>query len=684
MANESQSSDRVRILTHCSTTTSLDWREVALSDCKSFGTAGPVSEPLYFGTLSSVQMYCTKDGFWFFLDPSRRQGGFLSLDQASTVFQNASRAIPYELGGSPTTTTTPAPASAAVFPSNSIKSVVTGESAAPTKSSLIELLAEIIAQFEDRLEVMKSGKFVSDGWAGTSSFSLPSELLDPFDKACDTETVNPHPLIWVHTQDSEVPDDVNSYWSEHLQIFDPVTGKGAWYGLVLRRRDNSQAQFVDSHRAGADQLRRICEDAILKLRAWHRKFAKEAKPSRISANVMRITDLEEVNDGLYGRIYRGIQRPLDRPVAVKIIKPEWPNAAGALEHARALIRAGNHPAIVTVHSVEDVYIPQLDMELPAIIMEWIEGESFGARLAGPRFSIEEAALICEIVLAGIYHMHAQGVAHGDLHLGNVIVLPDGRPKIIDIDANKDFSLGHLSKLSREGAINSDIDYCRGLIFRTISHSVLPPSAIARLDAALGAATSLQDLKDVVANRFQGSTMVSRNATSSSVDPLSMLCNYGLERVDALVLKTVSEKILSGRFLHDPIMVPGVISALKAEGIEDGDVLDSIEHLNNKLFIKATGGRFSRYFQLLRDGFDAYLHCFYNEYDLHYSDVKSAIVKGGLTTDSEVSEHLGLPRPLVSHFFDILELRGLCEMSHTNMGAKVIHISVELRREVAGR
>lgn len=684
MANESVSSDRVNILTHHSTNMSLDWREVALSDCKPFGEAGPVTEPLYFGTLTSAEVYCTADGCWFFLDPTRRQGGFLSLDQAAAMFTNAGRAIPYELGGTPTTTTTttPAPSSSAVISRTHANSVLFGEDGVPASSKLVSILDEIIAQFEDRRQLLASGDFVSDGWAGTSSFSLPWELLDLFRRACDSAAVKPHPLNWVRTHDSEIPESVNSYWSEHLRLYDPVTEKGTWYGLILRRRDDPHVQFVESHRPGVDQLRRICEDAILKLRGWRRRLEQKETHSNKSSQEMRIVVANEVNDGLYGRVYRGTQLPLNRPVAVKIIRPEWPNSAGALDHARALIRAGNHPAIVTVYGVEDVFIPQLEMTLPAVIMEWIEGESIGDRLKGPQFSVEEASHVCTVILDGVGHLHSHGVAHGDLHLGNVIVLPSGSPKIIDIDANKDFSLGHLSTISREGAISSDIDYCRVLAYRVVSHSVLRPSVVTRIDLALAKATSLQELRDVVSDQFQGVAESDSSVRSSTPDPLAKLCAYGLERTDAIVLKAVSEEVLTGSHILQVIMVSQLISSLKAEGLNDEDVLDSIEHLSNRSFITATGGRFSRYVLISGDGFDAYLQCFYSEYDLHFSEVKAAIVKGELITDE--AGQLMLPRPLLSHFFNILESRGLCDLSRTNVGARITNISVELRRQVATR
>ncbi len=85
--------------------------------------------------------------------------------------------------------------------------------------------------------------------------------------------------------------------------------------------------------------------------------------------------LERVDSGLYGSVYRAIQQPFGRQVAVKIIKPDMPNVADALAHGKLLARA-NHPAIVTVYGIEHVCIPGSEATVPAIIMEWVEGEKF--------------------------------------------------------------------------------------------------------------------------------------------------------------------------------------------------------------------------------------------------------------------------------------------------------------------
>jgi len=215
----------------------------------------------------------------------------------------------------------------------------------------------------------------------------------------------------------------------------------------------------------------------------------------------RLEILEKIDSGLYGRVFKARQADLDRIVAVKVIKREYAHQADAVEHARALARVGAHPNIVTVHAVEEIGID--GAQVTAMIMEWLEGEQFGVRLAGPRFSEQELRRICVGLLDGMDRMHSSGVCHGDLHFGNVILSADCHPKIIDIDATKTVSLSRLSSISREGAIAADADYCRQLVARAFAHSVLGPSVVNELDSELQGANSLDEVRGVAERYLNG-------------------------------------------------------------------------------------------------------------------------------------------------------------------------------------
>jgi hypothetical protein len=138
----------------------------------------------------------------------------------------------------------------------------------------------------------------------------------------------------------------------------------------------------------------------------------EKRESKKANSPTRIRIVEPIGSGLDGRVYRAVQVDLDRPVAVKIIKRDAPNAADAIEHAKAIARVGNHPSIVTVYCVEEVFIEEHGTET-AIVMELLDGEHFGNRLNGPRFTAAEVRSICDGVLDGMEQMHKSGVRHGE-------------------------------------------------------------------------------------------------------------------------------------------------------------------------------------------------------------------------------------------------------------------------------
>ncbi|MDP1562914.1 MAG: ATP-binding protein [Pirellulaceae bacterium] len=277
---------------------------------------------------------------------------------------------------------------------------------------------------------------------------------------------------------------------------------------------------------------------------------------------------ERIDSGLYGSVYRAVQKPFGRQVAVKIIKTEG-NKADALAHAAPLARV-NHPAIVTVYTLKEIYIPELGNSVPAIVMEWVDGVTFGKRLMQSKFTIDEATLLCHDLLDGIEHLHSSGICHGDLHVGNIIILPTARAKIIDIDANKEYSLPKLSAGSQEGAKSSDIDYCRGAIFKAIRHSVIPLSVISNHETNLDGANSIDVLRRAVdsliseANQmgFPNQGSPSSGQAEEWLDRLA-IANAASDQVISLLDTQAYFDLMK---LPYPTQQSGVLDRLSSEGL----------------------------------------------------------------------------------------------------------------------
>lgn len=128
--------------------------------------------------------------------------------------------------------------------------------------------------------------------------------------------------------------------------------------------------------------------------------------------------------GGMGSVYRALHLPLERSVAIKILRPEFLADATARERFNREARAAaklKHPNIVAVY--DSGHLPNGSAYL---VMELIEGRSLreemrahAARLGQMR--PERAAAILSQVCAGIETAHRQGIIHRDLKPDNVMI-----------------------------------------------------------------------------------------------------------------------------------------------------------------------------------------------------------------------------------------------------------------------
>lgn len=67
-----------------------------------------------------------------------------------------------------------------------------------------------------------------------------------------------------------------------------------------------------------------------------------------------------------------------------------------------------------------------------LAMEHVDGESLRARLTRQgRLPLQEAVRLIDQVAAGLAYAHEQGVLHRDIKPGNILLMAEGTPKIVD-------------------------------------------------------------------------------------------------------------------------------------------------------------------------------------------------------------------------------------------------------------
>jgi alkyl hydroperoxide reductase subunit AhpC len=133
----------------------------------------------------------------------------------------------------------------------------------------------------------------------------------------------------------------------------------------------------------------------------------------------------EVGSGTFARVYRARDLQLDRPVALKVFKPDCPvTPSAALAEARAAA-ALNHPNLCTIYAVED------SAGAPIISMEYIPGESLSRIARAGRPAPDSLLSLARQMAAGMAAAHAEGIVHGDLKPENVLVTADGLVKVLD-------------------------------------------------------------------------------------------------------------------------------------------------------------------------------------------------------------------------------------------------------------
>ena len=141
--------------------------------------------------------------------------------------------------------------------------------------------------------------------------------------------------------------------------------------------------------------------------------------------------LEElVGVGGMANVYKGVDLKNQRVVAVKVLREEFlenPELVYRFKNESKAISILDHPGIVKVFDVS------VTDKLQYIVMEYIDGITLKEYMTrrGEPLTWKEVVHFTEQILDALDHAHRKGVVHRDIKPQNIMLLADGKVKIMD-------------------------------------------------------------------------------------------------------------------------------------------------------------------------------------------------------------------------------------------------------------
>jgi len=150
--------------------------------------------------------------------------------------------------------------------------------------------------------------------------------------------------------------------------------------------------------------------------------------------------LEELASTRFSIVYKAFDSKMQRVVAIKKIESASKATTWAKREAQLSAQL-NHPNICTIYEYEEV------AEGHFLIMEYLEGLTLREILdVYDTLSIDEAIAVSREVCLALEYAHLNYIIHKDIKPENIMLLPDGRLKIMDFGTGR--LLGHTKEAQK--------------------------------------------------------------------------------------------------------------------------------------------------------------------------------------------------------------------------------------------
>ena len=205
--------------------------------------------------------------------------------------------------------------------------------------------------------------------------------------------------------------------------------------------------------------------------------------------------LKEIGRGGMGIVYLARQRPLERLVAVKVLRSTAIRESERARFQREAELAANlqHANIVQVIEVS------LQAGKEYLSMEYISGGSLDERMSSQPWSNHDIATLLKTLAEAVHYAHERGVVHRDIKPANILFTSQSTPKLVDFGLAKSTQSANASPVQNDGLIGTP--------------SYMSPEQVLGSESEIGPATDIYSLGvvlyELLAGRlpFDGKTAV---------------------------------------------------------------------------------------------------------------------------------------------------------------------------------
>jgi serine/threonine-protein kinase len=151
----------------------------------------------------------------------------------------------------------------------------------------------------------------------------------------------------------------------------------------------------------------------------------------------------EIGSGGMAIVYKAVQEPLGRTVAIKALKP---SIAVDSQFAKRFEREAHFMATLQHENILHVYDFVKEGGTMYIVMEYVQGiDLYDLLEKTPRLPVDVAALIALQVARALDYAHFRGIIHRDIKPANIMLSKQGEVKLMDFGIARDDTLTDLTE-----------------------------------------------------------------------------------------------------------------------------------------------------------------------------------------------------------------------------------------------